>query len=302
MILLIAKSVSMLYLIPMNTDFTIRRMELSDIDDLIALGAAIEWKMIPENWLLTLEPFPEHCFVAIADGKLAGSAVSCCYDGKHAVVSKVIVEKSCRRRGIAMNLMQRVMASYPRGTSFLLDSSPYGIELYRKLGFSEMEFPRIRKLRTFDFQLCPEDKAELAIPLEKTDLQEISALDFQVSRMDRSRILKKYFDAAPELAFKVVNESKITGFCLGNRSGICREICPLIADGTVAAKTLFLKSVMADENHGIIVDIPACHAELISFLESRSMTLLMELVRMKKGNTPFYVPQHYFSLLGSNLG
>ena len=74
----------MLYLIPMNTDFTIRRMELSDIDDLIALGAAIEWKMIPENWLLTLEPFPEHCFVAIADGKLAGSAVSCCYDGKHA--------------------------------------------------------------------------------------------------------------------------------------------------------------------------------------------------------------------------
>lgn len=115
MILLIAKSVSMLYLIPMNTDFTIRRMELSDIDDLIALGAAIEWKMIPENWLLTLEPFPEHCFVAIADGKLAGSAVSCCYDGKHAVISKVIVEKSCRRRGIAMNLMQRVMASYQIG-------------------------------------------------------------------------------------------------------------------------------------------------------------------------------------------
>lgn len=75
-----------------------------------------------------------------------------------------------------------------------------------------MEFPRIRKLRTFDFQLCPEDKAELAIPLEKTDLQEISALDFQVSRMDRSRILRKYFDAAPELAFKVVNEFENHGF------------------------------------------------------------------------------------------
>ncbi|MEI3003258.1 MAG: GNAT family N-acetyltransferase [Victivallales bacterium] len=51
-------------------------------------------------------------------GKLAGSAVSCCYDGKHAVISKVIVEKSCRRRGFAMNLMQRVMASYPCVTSF----------------------------------------------------------------------------------------------------------------------------------------------------------------------------------------
>ncbi len=286
----------------MNTDFAIRRMELSDIDDLIVLGATIEWKMIPENWLLTLEPFPEHCFVAIADGKLAGSAVSCCYDGKHAVISKVIVEKSCRRCGIATRLMQQVMASYPRGTSFLLDSSPYGMELYRKLGFSEMEFPRIRKLRTFDFQLYPEDGAEIAVPLEETDLQEIFALDFQVSRVDRSHILRKYFDAAPELAFKVVNESKIAGFCLGNRSGICREICPLIADSTDVAKTLFLKSATADENHGIIADIPACHAEFISFLESRSMILLMELARMGKGDVPLYAPQHYFSLLGSNLG
>ncbi len=277
-------------------------MELSDIDGLIALGATIEWKMIPENWLLTLEPFPEHCFVAIADGKPAGSAVSFCYEGKHAVISKVIVEKSCRRRGIAMNLMQRVMASYPRGTSFLLDSSPYGTELYRKLGFAEMEFPRIRKVRTFDFQLSPEDDTESAVPLEKTDLQEISALDFQVSRMDRSSVLRKYFDAAPELAFKVVENTKITGFCLGNRSGICREICPLIADSTATAKALFLKSVMADENHGIIADIPACHTEFLSFLESRSMTLLMELVRMKKGDVPPYAPQHYFSLLGSNLG
>ena len=276
-------------------------MTPEDLEGLIALGATIDWQMIPENWLFTLRSFPRHSFVAEKDGRIIGSAVSYHYPPETAVISKVIVAHPFRRIGIAGNLIRRLMNSYPAGTSFTLDSSPHGTELYRKLGFTNSDFPGIRKLRTFDFKLPPQDSGEQALPLAASDLPEILRMDHEISGLNRAAVLEEYFSTAPELAFKMVKQGKLTGFCLGNRSGICREVCPLIAGDAADAKRLFRKAVEADSNHGIILDVPEIHNDFLDFLHAGSMTELMPLIRMQKGNLPKFNPDHYFSLLGSNL-
>jgi len=79
-----------------------------------------------------------------------GFKVLCCFEGDElagvvacrriAHISLLFVKKTHHRRGIARRLMElaieEIRRDYPEATAITVNSSPYAVEVYKRLGFS----------------------------------------------------------------------------------------------------------------------------------------------------------------------
>lgn len=79
-----------------------------------------------------------------------GFKVLCCFEGDElagavafrriAHISLLFVKKDHHRRGIARRLMElakeQILQNYPEITAITVNSSPYAVEVYKRLGFS----------------------------------------------------------------------------------------------------------------------------------------------------------------------
>jgi GNAT superfamily N-acetyltransferase len=165
-----------------------------DLDELVALPAAVGWSDTREDWQTMLAA--ARVFGHRDDG---GALVSCgaLVDfGAVASVAKMVVRPDAQRRGLASALLAHVVAARTRADAQVtLVATAQGEPVYGRAGFREIE--RVHKLITPAGPAGPAGPGPAALTrgaaaarLTAAELDELVALDRAVFGADRERMLR----------------------------------------------------------------------------------------------------------------
>ncbi|RIY02618.1 N-acetyltransferase [Aureimonas flava] len=114
-------------------EITLEAMGEGHLDGALRLSREAGWPHRREDWALVLSV--SDGLVATADGALAGTAMTTCFDDRVAAVNMVIVDAAMRGRGLGRRLMEAALRR-AGARSCRLVATAEGLPLYEKLGFA----------------------------------------------------------------------------------------------------------------------------------------------------------------------
>ncbi|MDE0056643.1 MAG: GNAT family N-acetyltransferase [Defluviicoccus sp.] len=234
-----------------------------------------------------------------AAGRLVGSAMALGYGG-FAWVCMVLVSPAWRRRGIATELTNRVLADLERaGTVAGLDATPDGREVYRHLGFEDIY--RIERRWASSVAPAAAPVAEVA-PAGASDLPAIAALDARAFGGDRRALLASLMARLPGRAFVARDEDRVAGYALARDGRQATQIGPLVADDTEVAIALAARALAGVDGQAVI-DCPDRHGALIGWLGASGFAYQRPYIRMLRGRSrPLDDADMVYALAGPELG
>ena len=236
-----------------------------------------------------------------ADGKLVGSAMALGY-GAFAWVCMVLVSPDRRRRGIATDLMNRVLADLEgAGTIAGLDATPDGREVYKHLGFEDIYRIERYWAESVAPARAPRVSARVA-PAGADDLAAIAHSDAVAFGADRSALLASLIEQQPGRAFVARTRDAVTGFTLAREGRQATQIGPLVADDADTAIALAAHALAGLDGRAVI-DCPSRHASLIAWLKASGFAYQRPYIRMLRGRSePLDNADLVFALAGPELG
>ncbi len=215
--------------------------------------------------------------LALWDGEPAGMAGAIDF-GEFAYVGLVGVLPEMQRRGIALAMMERLLAMLDargRRTS-LLDASDAGAPLYRRMGFVDDDTVRIFS-GAVRGDTAPSSGARA---MARADLAAVADLDRRIGGADRSGLLAAYFDEFEGRAFVVEGaDGAIDGFAFAQSE----VVGPWVAE-TDAAAGAALGAVLSCAFDGeVSVSVPGQNASAATMLERRGIVFGRSLAHMRLG-------------------
>lgn len=258
----------------------IRRFERGDVDFALRQKTREGWAVNRPRFEVYLEHDPDGCFVATEDDRPVGMVTTTCF-GESAWIGNLIVEPAFRSRGIGRALMEhgldrlRVLGS----TTVRLEGDPAGIPLYRKLGFiDEFESCRSTLARS---SAAPARDGTAAETMGTRDLDEVAALDAEISGADRRRFLELVLGCA-ELAVVRRRTGSIVASLMAVPTDRGFRIGPCVALDCADARLLIEAAVSAAAGRPVLIGVPAPNTEAIDMLaelefEERPSSLRMRL-------------------------
>ena len=216
-----------------------------------------------------------------AKGRLVGSAMALGYGG-FAWVCMVLVSPGWRRRGIATELTNRVLADLEdAGTVAGLDATPDGREVYRHLGFEDI----YRIERHWAPAVAPEAAPAAEIePAGPGDLEAIAGLDSRAFGGDRRPLLASLMERRPGRAFIARRGGAAAGYVLARDGRQATQIGPLIAGHADLAIALAARALDGLDGPAVI-DCPARHRALIDWLGASGFAYQRPYIRMLRRRT-----------------
>lgn len=208
-----------------------------------------------ENLALYQALQPDGFFVAVDEGNIVGTAAVVCYD-TCAFVGAVAVHPSSQGRGMGTALMHHLLAWTDARDVFpvLLEATPQGEPLYRKLGFVEdyrtVVYARERDAASdLDCQLA----RELVAPMTPSALDAVAAFDAPGFGAMRRHVLAEAFARWPERAFVAHDHAgRLAGYALASKS----RIGPWVATDAAAAEALLDAALTLPFASGPVVALP----------------------------------------------
>ena len=236
-----------------------------------------------------------------AHGKLVGSAMALGYGG-FAWVCMVLVSPDRRRRGIATDLTNRVLADLERaGTIAGLDATPDGREVYRHLGFADI----YRIERYWAQSVAPVEAPPIAAdirPADAADIDAIAACDSRAFGGDRQALLASLIERRPERAFVAWNGDTPAGFVLARDGRQATQIGPLVADAPEVAIALAARALAGLDGQAVI-DCPSRHRAPIDWIAASGFAYQRPYIRMLRGRSdPLDNADLVYALAGPELG
>ncbi len=265
-----------------------------------ALSAEIGWNQNRADWTYMLSN-GFGCGRTAPDGKLVGSAMALGY-GAFAWVCMVLVSPDWRRRGIATDLMNRVLAALEEnGVLAGLDATPAGREVYRHLGFEDVYGIG----RYWASSATPADAPRTATairPAGADDMAAIAAYDSRVFGGDRSALLASLRERQAGRAFVAMKGGAPAGYVLARDGRQATQIGPLLAHDPDTAIALAARA-LAGLVGPAVIDCPDCHRRQIAWLEASGFAFQRPYIRMLRGRRePFDDRRAIFALAGPELG
>lgn len=255
------------------------RMTLTpaDVAGGLALSTAAGWNQTPEDWRL----FIGHGdVVGLKDeaGTLVATAAALPYGGGQGWISMVLVHPSWRQRGLATQLLaDGVKALQARGVTPVLDATPAGAPVYRRLGFAD------------GFALTRWEGDARALPLQVAarvreagahDIDAICALDAQVTGLDRAFLLR---DVLARDGAQAVVMRDGSGFAVTRPGTRATQIGPLVAaheDDAQALLEAALERIRSQSGGRVFLDLPDRWSALAQWLQARGFARQRPFVRM----------------------
>jgi GNAT superfamily N-acetyltransferase len=274
---------------------TSRPMKIEDIPAGILLARANRWNQLPRDLEIFLRLSPDDCRVAVSKEKIVGSVTTIRYQQAFSWIGMLLVDPSCQRQGIGMQLLQEALHILRSESTIKLDATPAGREVYLKMDFKD-EFSLSRVQSTVRPGVLKTAKAR---PVREHDLRKISAFDQSIFGASRRPLLEWTHAGSPHLAFLAEEGAEVTGYCLGRKGFTFTQIGPVIANDLAIAEDLVSAALANCTGQPVILDIPHHHPQWQSWLTSIGFSEQRPFIRMYRGNnTSHGIPEKQFAILG----
>jgi ribosomal protein S18 acetylase RimI-like enzyme len=244
----------------------------------VALSKSANWNQSEADWRLMLE-IGRGWGITLADGTLAASTVVLPY-GSFAWVSMVLVLPEQRRQGFATRLLRTALADLKaRGLTPILDATPAGREVYVQEGFRDTWGFRRFQLNA---AIAPQERSMPVRALRAADWPALLALDARAFGASRERLLRALAERLPEAALVAEENGALAGFLLGRDGREARQLGPLVARSSTAARTL-LAEALARVPPPLYLDLVDREPGIAAWLESLGFEFQRPFTRMVHG-------------------
>lgn len=276
-----------------------RTMKAEDIAEGLKLCRIAKWNQLETDWQLFLQLSPQTCLVACHDGQVVGTVTTIHYKHLFSWIGMVLVHPNYRRQGIGMHLLKQSLQVLNLRQTVKLDATPTGREVYLKLGFED-EFQLSR------MYLLPKESKFTKTrvrPILKKDLPSVVDLDHKIFGADRSALLERMYENAPQFGLLLEEENQIKGFIMGRRGHDFNHLGPIIAQDNESAKELLKASLQTAQGHPLIVDVMHNEPEWIAWLLEMGFKEQRQFVRMFRGKNHFPgAREKQFAIIGPEFG
>ena len=244
----------------------------------LALSNSAQWNQNEADWRLMLG-IGRGWGISLADGTLAASTIVLTY-GNFAWVSMVLVLPEHRRKGYATQLLRVALADLKnRALTPILDATPAGREVYVQEGFSDTwGFRRLQLNET----IAALERSNAVRPLRATDWPELLALDARAFGASRERLLRSLAARLPQTALVAEENGILAGFLLGRDGREARQLGPLVARSSAAARAL-LAEALVKVPPPLYLDVVDREPGITAWLESLGLQFQRPFTRMVHG-------------------
>jgi GNAT superfamily N-acetyltransferase len=277
-------------------------LRFSEITDAQALVAEAGWNQIQADWQVFLDYGQVQAFRA--DGRVVATAATLPY-GAFGWISMVLVTGAFRRQGLASRLMRGAIDNLVgAGLVPVLDATPAGREVYRKLGFADTwGFARLARPATPTPATGDSPAGGISLdPITDADWPDLCAYDTAAFGADRSALLARLRGRLPPADLVARRGGRLVGFLLGRDGRIASQLGPLIADDAATARVL-LTRVLAATHGPIFIDLADSKAETRAWLEVHGFAAARPLTRMvHQRRAAFDDGTRTFAVVGPEFG
>jgi GNAT superfamily N-acetyltransferase len=260
----------------------VRPMREEDLEAGVRLAAAAGWNQRLDDWRLVRSLSPETNFVAILDGRLAGTTVTINYDNKVSWVAMVLVDPTLRRRGVATRLMKAALDALAACETVKLDATPAGREVYLRLGFVD-ESTVVRFQAASAPAPVPPPAGVRLRRMTEADTPAVLALDARAFGTLRDPLMPGLSRLAPGYAWVAEGPAGLQGFCMGRHGMKWEHLGPVTAVNGETARALASAAFGAMAGKPALVDAPSWQPGFQAWLKESGFVEQRPFIRMRKG-------------------
>jgi GNAT superfamily N-acetyltransferase len=280
-----------------------RALTLADIPVALALSTEAGWNQSAADWALLLT-FGRGFALLGPDASIVATAVVVPYERRFAWIGMVIVTAAFRRLGLATRLLQRCITTIcASGAVPVLDATPAGREVYRKLGFVDT-WELQRYAGAGMARAATASAAEARIRrLNPADLEQLRAFDGDAFGADRFALLDRLRENLPEAALVAEHaDGTLAGMAFQRPGRTATQIGPVIAADARVALALIAHAVRTTSG-SLLIDVPLEHTRVNEWLEAQGFAVERPLTRMQYDvATPFGRLDRTFAIAGPEIG
>lgn len=289
-------------------ELTARRLTPADVPQAVALTAEAGWNQIDADWRMMLALGDG--LGIFSDGTLVATAIVLPYDTpvaggpKFSWISMVLVMQAWQRRGLARWMLERCIGVL-QAADFtpMLDATPAGREVYRKLGFVEgMEILRhmASKPRGLRLESGTPQIYRWIVPNALKDIAAMDAASFGANRLSLLTEMSKRIAMKSHFAH---GDTPVAGFAMIRDGRHAVHIGPIVADDAGIAGSLLTPMLLMLDAPAVIIDAFAHQTEFVKALADAGYEVQRTLTRMHLGpKAPGGAPERYFAIAGPELG
>jgi GNAT superfamily N-acetyltransferase len=320
------------------TKASLTASELADAD---ALVREARWNQLTADWRVFIEHGRLYTAQTI-EGRVVATTATLPYGARFAWISMVLVTCEYRRRGLATQLLRLAMADLAAARLVpLLDATPDGHPVYRRLGFEDCwGFTRLirrerrpastpageasgqrgesivrahsasedARERADDTRPEPGSSARAAPAgvtiraIADADWPALIAYDAAAFGAERSAVLAGLRGRLPAADLIASRNGRVAGFLLGRDGGLASHMGPLIADDDTVACTLAARALETLDGP-VFIDLADAKTGLHSFLDGCGFAAARPFTRMAyRSSARFDDPARTFAVVGPEFG
>jgi GNAT superfamily N-acetyltransferase len=274
----------------------------SELDDVGALVRDARWNQLAADWRIFLKLGRLYA-VPTDDGRIVATTATLPYGSRFAWISMVLVAPDYRRRGLATRLMQQAMRELAAAKLVpVLDATPDGREVYRRLGFEDAwGFQRLIR-RERQGAGAPAPAGIIVRPITDADWQAVCAYDAAAFGAERGAVLAGLRGRLPAADLVAMRADELVGFLLGRDGRLAAHLGPLIAEDDAIARALVARALEGIDGP-LFVDLADSKTDLRRFLDAHGFAAVRPFTRMLYGAAArFDDPARTFAVLGPEFG
>ncbi|QHT67273.1 GNAT family N-acetyltransferase [Rhodocytophaga rosea] len=269
--------------IVVSAHLQLRLMSQADIAFAMKVKAMARWNQLEADWELLLTAGREGNFVAIYEGKEAGTLTTLPYQDRFNWIGMVLVNPSYRGLGIGRTLVETAIRTADRKATIRLDATPQGMKLYQTLGF-QVETELWRLERKTDRPL-PAPLGNCSV-VDRGAIEQIIKMDPTVFGADRAIVLRHLQARSPHYGYYLEYNGVMSGYCFGRSGSNFEHIGPIIARNVADARDLLLSAMAAAQSKPVIVDVYAWQQSWLDELQNLGFVRQRPFIRMHLGALP----------------
>jgi GNAT superfamily N-acetyltransferase len=273
-------------------------MRADDLPAAHKLSLSVLWPHRLEDWKFIQEL--GEGIVAENESGVIGTIMCWLHGADHASLGMLLVSPDHRHKGIASELVSRILKEIEDRT-VLLHATPGGVTLFESFGFVQTGWVHQHQGSVFRPPLVPLGLGERIRPISARDESALAELSRRACGMPRSTVLKHLMAVANIVAIDRYGE--LIGFAALRKFGHGRVIGPVVAPDTERAKALIAHWAGTHAGSFVRVDTPGSSG-LSPWLIGLGLVQVEQTVHvMARGEPPRPAPSvTRFALLSQSLG